>query len=74
MRIFVLAPIVVGVLSQVFEAPNFYITEALLGIGVNVSAIPELVPFDKRSLLSGCSAAVSSHYRRHKLTHKLIML
>jgi hypothetical protein len=48
-----------GVLSQAFEPTNFNITEALLDNGVNVSAIPELAPLVERSLLNGCSMAVS---------------
>lgn len=52
----------VGVSAQtgdVFEAPDFNITEALLDNGVNVSAIPELAGLVERTLLSGCSIAVS---------------
>jgi hypothetical protein len=49
----------VGVASQaIFEPSDFNITKALLNNGVNVSAIPQLVPFVERSLLSGCSVAV----------------
>jgi uncharacterized MnhB-related membrane protein len=49
-----------GVLAQdAFEAPDFNVTEALIGNGVNVSAIPELAGLVVRSSLSGCSIAVS---------------
>jgi hypothetical protein len=55
--------LVVGVLAQVFEPADFNITEALLDNGVNVSAIPELAPLAAKSLLYGCSVAVSYHHR-----------
>lgn len=45
--------------SGVFEPLDFNITEALIENGVNVSAIPELAQLAERSLLSGCSIAVS---------------
>ena len=49
-----------GVWAQdVFEPPNFNVTEALLNNGVNVSAIPDLAKLAERSLSSGCSIAVS---------------
>jgi hypothetical protein len=55
-----LAAFAAGVLSQTtFEPSDFNITEALLDNGVNISAIPQLAPFVERSLLSGCSVAVS---------------
>jgi hypothetical protein len=48
-----------GVLSQAFEPVDFNVTEALLGNGVNVTALPDLAPLVHRSLLNGCSMAVS---------------
>lgn len=51
-----------GVIAQtddVFEPPEFNITEALIDNGVNVSAIPELSGLVERTLLSGCPIAVS---------------
>jgi hypothetical protein len=49
-----------GILAQdVFEPADFNVTEALLNNGVNVSAIPELSGLADRSLLGGCSVAVS---------------
>jgi hypothetical protein len=46
--------------QDVFEPTDFNITEALLGNGVNVAALPELanLEFEKRSPFSPCSAAV----------------
>jgi hypothetical protein len=63
-----------GVIAQtgsVFEAADFNITEALILNNVNVSAIPELASYIERSLLSGCSTAVSQlHYPSdHQLNH-----
>lgn len=50
----------IGVSAQdTFEAPDFNVTNALIGNGVNVSAIPELANLVVRSSLSGCSIAVS---------------
>jgi hypothetical protein len=49
-----------GILAQdVFEPADFNVTEALLNNGVNVSAIPDLSGLAERSLLGGCSVAVS---------------
>lgn len=45
--------------QDIFEAPDFNVTEALIKNGVNVSAIPELAGLAIRSSLSGCSIAVS---------------
>lgn len=49
-----------GALAQgSFEPPDFNITEALIGNGVDVSSIPELEPLiEKRSLSSPCAVAV----------------
>jgi hypothetical protein len=59
------AALVAGAVSQAtFEPADFNITEALLDNGVNVSAIPELAPLVERSLLSGCSIAVSTNSRQ----------
>ncbi|KAE8857761.1 hypothetical protein P3342_012264 [Pyrenophora teres f. teres] len=50
-----------GVSSQdIFEPPNFNVTEALIQNGVNVSAIPELAGLIVRSSLKGCSIACNS--------------
>ncbi|RAR05446.1 FAD-binding domain-containing protein [Stemphylium lycopersici] len=52
---------IVGVSGQEsFEAPDFNVTEALIGNGVNVSAIPELAGLVTRSSSSGCSIACKS--------------
>ena len=53
---------VAAVLAQtgIFEPGGFNVTEALISNGVNVSAIPELAALSQRTLLSGCSIAVSS--------------
>jgi hypothetical protein len=52
-----------GVLGQaggaVFEDSDFNVTEALVDIGFNVSAIPELADLSERSSLKACSIAVS---------------
>jgi hypothetical protein len=49
--------------QDVFEPPDFNVTEALIANGVNVSAIPELaVLAEKRSLFSLCGIAVSQTY------------
>jgi ABC-type proline/glycine betaine transport system permease subunit len=54
--------VAVGITAQeVFEAPDFNVTEALIENGVNVSAIPELAGLAVRSSLSGCSIAVGRH-------------
>jgi len=51
-----------GIFGQdVFEPVDFNVTDALLDNGVNVSAIPDLAGLTERSLLSGCSIAVSDH-------------
>jgi hypothetical protein len=58
-----LGAIATGVLGQtgaaVFEDSDFNVTEALLDIGFNVSAIPELADLSERSSLKACSIAVS---------------
>ena len=45
--------------TGVFEPADFNGTEALIKNGVNVSAIPGLSELVDRSLLNGCSIAVS---------------
>jgi hypothetical protein len=46
--------------ANTFEKADFNITEALIGNGVNVSAIPELSGLVERTLdLSPCAIAVS---------------
>lgn len=45
-------------LGSEFEASDFNITEALIGNGIDVSAIPELSGLAERTLLSGCAIAV----------------
>jgi hypothetical protein len=57
--IFALSTGVIAQAGDVFEALDFNITEALIHNGVNISAIPELGNFVERTLLSGCSTAVS---------------
>jgi hypothetical protein len=58
-----LAALAAGVLGQtgnvVFEDSDFNVTEALIDIGFNVSAIPELADLVERSSLTACSIAVS---------------
>jgi hypothetical protein len=49
--------------TDVFEPADFNVTEALIANGVNVSAIPELAGLVERTLLSGCSIAVSPSHR-----------
>jgi hypothetical protein len=49
--------------ADIFEPADFNVTEALIANGVNVSAIPELAGLVERTLLSGCSIAVSPCYR-----------
>ncbi|KAH7396261.1 hypothetical protein BKA66DRAFT_438213 [Pyrenochaeta sp. MPI-SDFR-AT-0127] len=57
-----LGAVAIGVSAQngIFETADFNITEALIGNGVNVSAIPELASLVERTLLSGCSVACTS--------------
>ncbi|KAG9192583.1 hypothetical protein G6011_11317 [Alternaria panax] len=43
-----------------FEPSNFNVTAALLGNGVDISAIPSLADVSKRTSSSGCSIACSS--------------
>lgn len=48
--------------TDVFEAADFNITEALINNGVEVSALPELSGLVERTLdLSPCAIAVSLH-------------
>ncbi|KAF1847683.1 FAD-binding domain-containing protein [Cucurbitaria berberidis CBS 394.84] len=50
-----------GIWAQdVFEPPNFNVTQALLDHGVNVSVIPDVAGLAGRSLSSGCSLACKS--------------
>lgn len=49
----------VGLAQDVFEPPNFNISEALLNNGVDVSAVPGLAKLVERSLSNSCSIAVS---------------
>jgi hypothetical protein len=60
--ILTLSASVIAQTGSVFEAADFNITEALILNNVNVSAIPELASYLERSLLSGCSTAVSQLY------------
>jgi hypothetical protein len=66
MKDLVLAALVAGVASQVFEPADFNITEALLANGVNISAIPDFAPLAERSPSNGCSAAVG--YKHSDMT------
>jgi hypothetical protein len=56
-----LGALAAGAVAQegIFENAEFNITEALLANGVDVSVIPELDSLVERTLLSGCSIAVS---------------
>lgn len=55
-----LATLAVGVACQAtFEPADFNVTEALIGNGVDVSALPELASLVERASTTGCSAAVS---------------
>ncbi|KAI8933444.1 hypothetical protein NX059_010058 [Plenodomus lindquistii] len=60
--IFLLGALTTAVFPQngVFESADFNVTEALIGNGVNVSAIPQLAGLVDRTSLSGCSIACSS--------------
>ncbi|KAF2683857.1 FAD-binding domain-containing protein [Lentithecium fluviatile CBS 122367] len=59
-----LGALAAGILAQtgstVFEKPNFNVTEALLDIGFNVSAISVLAGLAEQSLLTACSIACTS--------------
>jgi hypothetical protein len=57
--IFALSTGVIAQAGDVFEAPDFNITEVLIHNGVNISAISELDSFVERTPLGGCSTAVS---------------
>lgn len=46
--------------AQSFEPADFNVTEALVDIGVNVAAIPELAGLVERSSISACSIAVGT--------------
>lgn len=59
MRSLLFAALASFVVSQIFEAPDFNVTEALLDQGVNVSALPELAGLVERSSNPGCNVAVS---------------
>jgi hypothetical protein len=63
MKDLVLAALVAGVASQVFEPADFNITGALLANGVNISAIPDLASLAERSPSNSCSAAVCYKHR-----------
>lgn len=45
--------------QETFEPTDFNITDALLGYGVDVAALPQLASLVERSSLAGCSIAVS---------------
>lgn len=67
--IFALRTGVIAQAGDVFEAPDFNITEALIHNGVNISAILKHASFVERTLLSRCSTAVSQfpHYLPYHL-------
>lgn len=67
-----LSTAIVAQTDDVFEAPDLNITAALVGNGVNISAIPELAALVERTLLSGCSIAVgqSSMLPKHPADHR----
>ncbi len=54
-----LAGVASGVLGQIFEPTDFNATDALIDLGVNVSALPALDALVDRSSTAGCSIAVS---------------
>ncbi|KAF1954780.1 FAD-binding domain-containing protein [Byssothecium circinans] len=66
-----LSALVAGGLAQsnaeVFEPANFDVSAALLSVGVNVSAIPELAGLQQRSSLSACKIACASIQAIHGL-------
>lgn len=67
-----LATLAVGAACQAtFEPADFNITEALIGNGVDVSALPELASLVERASTTGCSAAVSLDNQQ---THRSIQL
>jgi hypothetical protein len=45
--------------QHVFEPADFNVTDALIGNGVNMSAIPELTGLAVETSLKGCAIAVS---------------
>jgi hypothetical protein len=45
--------------QHVFEPADFNVTDALIGNGINVSAIPELTGLAVETSLEGCAIAVS---------------
>lgn len=50
--------------TNIFEAPEFNITEALIDNGIDVSSLPELSGLVERTLdLSPCAIAVSFQWR-----------
>lgn len=49
--------------SDIFEATNFNVTEALVKNGFNVSAIPKLSGSDGQTSLRHCSVAVRHSHR-----------
>ncbi|KAK8006058.1 hypothetical protein PG991_012355 [Apiospora marii] len=57
---FLLAALAVGAKSQTFEPANFNVTQALIGQGVNLSALPELASLAGRSSNSACHTACNS--------------
>ncbi|KAF2125375.1 FAD-binding domain-containing protein [Dothidotthia symphoricarpi CBS 119687] len=60
MRSIFLAVLASSVASQVFEAVDFNVTEALIAQGVNVSALPELATLVERSSDQACHIACTS--------------
>jgi hypothetical protein len=51
-----------SVAQDLFETPDFNVTEALVEQGVNVSTLPELAGLSQRSSDLACSIAVSAVY------------
>jgi len=51
-----------SVAQDLFETPDFNVTEALVEQGVNISALPEFVGLIEQSSDLACSIAVSALY------------
>ncbi len=45
--------------QSTFESADFNATEALVDLGINVTALPDLAQLSERSSTAGCSIAVS---------------
>ena len=74
MRPFLLVGLASTIASQVFEAPDFDVTEALIEQGVDVSSLPRLSGLISRSSNQACDTAVSIPIRGEKLRIELTTL